>query len=166
MPNPFARLLLLMPLVLGACREHPDPATAFLRQHGGDDFSAFARTHLFVRSIDRRAGEARVLLFKPPSDGGAVYAYDYARQRSRVLKILLPGTPRLRIVPTDTALVQQFMRLNVTSLEVDPRGTVTVVVQAYSPQIKLLMTRDIKAGTRPGERFTAKGGNWYESRTE
>ena len=166
MPNPFARLLLLMPLVLGACREHPDPATAFLRQHGGDDFSAFARTHLFVRSIDRRAEEARVLLFKPPSDGGAVYAYDYARQRSRFLKILLPGTPRLRIVPTDTALVQQFMRLNVTSLEVDPRSTVTVVVQAYSPQIKLLMTRDIKAGTRPGETFTAKGGNWYESRTE
>ena len=122
MPNPFARLLLLMPLVLGACREHPDPATAFLRQHGGDDFSAFARTHLFVRSIDRRAGEARVLLFKPPSDGGAVYAYDYARQRSRFLKILLPGTPRLRITSADTALVQQFMRLNVTSLEVDPQG--------------------------------------------
>ena len=166
MPNLVARILLLMPLVLGTCRERPDPATAFLRQHGGDDFSAFARTSLFVRSIDRRAGEARVLFYKPPSDGCTVYSYDYARQRSRFLKSLSQGNPRLRVASADTALVQQFMRLNVTGLEVDPRGTVTVLVHAYSPQIKLLKTRDIGTATRPGETYTAKGGNWYESRTE
>ncbi|WP_324680941.1 hypothetical protein [Hymenobacter sp. GOD-10R] len=56
---------------------------AFLRQHGGDDLSA-----LFVRSIDQRAGEARVSLYKPPTAGFAPYSYDYARQRSHFLKFL------------------------------------------------------------------------------
>lgn len=164
MPNPSARILLL--LALGACREQPDPATAFLRQHGGDDFSAFARTRLFVRSIDRRAGEARVFLYHPPAAGFALYSYDYGHQRSRFLEFVSQGNPQVQMASTDTALVQQFMRLNVTSLEVDPQGTVTVVVQAYRPQIKLLQTRDRKPATRPGETYTVKGGDWYESRRE
>lgn len=166
MPNQFVRILLLVLLTLGACREQPDPATAFLRQHGGDDFSAFTRTYLFVRSIDRRAGEARVFLYRPPAAGFALYSYDYARQRSRFLEFLSRGNLHLRMSSTDTSLVQQFMRLDVTSLEVDPQGTVTAVVQAYKPQIKLLKTRDIKLATRPGETYTAKGGNWYKSRME
>ncbi|MET4074312.1 hypothetical protein [Hymenobacter sp. UYCo722] len=165
MTNPFARMLPLVLLALGACREQP-PATAFLRQHGGDDFSAFARTYLFVRSIDRRAGEARVFIYKPPATGFALYSYNYALQRSHFLKFASQGNPYSQLASTDNSLVQQFMRLNVTSLEVGPQGTVTAVVQAYSPQIILLKTRDIKTATRPGEKYVAKGGDWYESRRE
>ena len=166
MPTPFVRLLLLALLALGACRAQPDPAAAFLRQHRGDDFSAFAGTHLFVRGFDHETGEALVLLYHLPAGGFAVYACDYPRQRSRFLKFVSQGNPHVRLASTDTAVVQQFMRLNVTGLEVGPRGTVSVMVQADNPQITLLQTRDIKADARPGETYAAKGGNWYESRQE
>ncbi len=166
MPNPFARLLLLVLLALGACREQPDPAKAFLRQHRSDDFSAFAGTYFFVRGFDHDTGEAIVFLFYLPTAGCAVYRYDYKRQRSRFLEFLSQGNPDLRLASTDTALMNRFMRLNVTGLEVDPGGTVTVTVHAYNPHITLLQTRDIKTDARPGETYAAKGGNWYESREE
>ena len=164
MPNPFARILLPVLLALGACRAQPDPAAAFLGRHGGDDFSAFARTALSVRGFDRERGEAIMLLYKPPIDGFGVYRYHLARRRSRFVQPV--GGERLGFSAVDTALIQRFMPLNVTRLEVDPRGTIDVVVQAESPQIKLLKTRDIGTATRPGETYIAKGGNWHESRRE
>lgn len=164
MPNPFARVLLFVLPALGACREQPDLATAFLVRHGGDDFSAFARTALFVRGVDPDQGEAIVLLYKPPTNGFGVYRYQLARRRSRFIKSV--GRKSLDFSAADTALVQRFMPLNVTCLEVDPQGTVDVVVHAGSPQIKLLKTRNIGTAARPGETYTAKGGNWYESRRE
>ena len=166
MPNSFARLLLLVLLALGACREQPDPATAFLRQHRSDDFSAFAGTYFFVRGFNHDTGEAIVFLFHLPTAGCAVYQFDYERKRSRFLKFLSQGNSHLLLASTDTALVNRFMRLNVTGLQVDPRGTVTVTVHAYNPHITLLQTREIKTDAQPGQTYANKGGNWYESRTE
>ena len=165
-PNPYARMLLLVFLALAACREQPDPVTTFLGQHGSDDFSVFTRTALFVRGFDRDLGEAIVFLYKPTADGFGVYRYHLVRRRSRFVKAIMFRGGRSVFSAADTALIQQFMPLNVTRLEVDPRGTVDVVVQAYSPQIRLIKTGDIVTAARPGETFTAKGGSWYESRKE
>lgn len=164
MPNAFTRVLLLSSLALGACHEQPDPTAEFLRRHGGDDFSGFANTALLVRGFAE--GEAIVFLYKPPTPGFAVYQYDFGHRHSRFVKFNTFGSGSAGFAAADSSLIQRFVPLNVTYLEVDPHGTVHAIVQAGNPKIELLKTQDISTATRRSVAYISKGGNWYESRSE
>lgn len=158
----LARSFLLLSAGLGACSKPADPAAAFLAAFGRDDFSVFAHTALQVRDFDE--GEAVVFLYKGPARCFAVYRFNYARHRSRFVKFVpLQGGCSV-FSPADTSLVQRFMRLRVTALEVNKQGTVYVTVRPANPLIQLVKTRDWSQTKEPLASYIEKGNGWFEHR--